>query len=244
MAIVDPDFVMSMPKGLTAFSGLDVLTHGIEAYTSVFATNLTDGSACEAIRLVYKYLVRSYKEGANDPIAREKMHYAATLAGMAFANAFLGVCHSMAHKIGAMYHVAHGLANAVLLPYVIEFNATDNPVKQGLMPQYKYPFVKGRYGRLADFLRLADDCPNDIDEKVRRLIASIQQMKKEMNVPLSLKEVGINEKEFFERLDELSEEAFDDQCTGGNARYPLISEIKEIYRKAYYGEPIEIGKKK
>ena len=244
MAIVDPDFVMSMPKGLTAFSGLDVLTHGIEAYTSVFATNLTDGSACEAIRLVYKYLVRSYKEGANDPIAREKMHYAATLAGMAFANAFLGVCHSMAHKIGAMYHVAHGLANAVLLPYVIEFNATDNPVKQGLMPQYKYPFVKGRYGRLADFLRLADDCPDDMDEKVRRLIASIQQMKKEMNVPMSLKEVGINEKEFFDRLDELSEEAFDDQCTNGNARYPLISEIKEIYRKAYYGEPIKIANSK
>lgn len=241
MAIVDPDFVMSMPKGLTAFSGLDVLTHGIEAYTSVFASNMTDGSACEAIRLVYKYLQRSYHEGANDPIAREKMHYAATLAGMAFANAFLGVCHSMAHKIGAMYHVAHGLANAILLPYVIEFNATDNPVKQGLMPQYKYPFVKGRYGRLADFLRLADDCPDDIDEKVRRLIQSIQDMKKDMNVPMSLKEVGIDEKEFFDRLDELSEEAFDDQCTGGNARYPLISEIKEIYRKAYYGDPIEIG---
>ncbi len=238
MAIIDPDFVMSMPKGLTAFSGLDVLTHGIEAYTSVFATNMTDGSACESIRLVYKYLQRSYHEGANDPIAREKMHYAATLAGMAFANAFLGICHSMAHKVGAMYHVAHGLANAILLPYVIEFNATDNPVKQGLMPQYKYPFVKGRYGRLADFLHLADDCPNDIDEKVRRLIASIQDMKKDMNVPLSFKEVGIDEKEFFERLDALSEQAFDDQCTGGNARYPLISEIKELYRKAYYGEPV------
>ena len=243
MAVIDPDFVMSMPKGLTAYSGLDVLTHCIEAYTSVFATNLTDGSACEAIRLVYKYLQRSYHEGANDPIAREKMHYAATLAGMAFANAFLGVCHSMAHKVGAMYHVAHGLANAILLPYVIEFNATDNPVKQGLMPQYKYPFVKGRYGRLADFLRLAEDCPDDIDEKVRRLISSIQKMKEDMNVPMSFKEVGIDEKEFFNRLDELSEEAFDDQCTGGNARYPLISEIKELYRKAYYGDPIGVPKK-
>ena len=244
MAIIDPDFVMSMPKGLTAYSGLDVLTHCVEAYTSIYATNLTDGSACEGLRLVYKYLQRSYHEGANDPIAREKMHYAATLGGMAFANAFLGVCHSMAHKVGAMYHVAHGLANAILLPYVIEFNATDNPVKQGLLPQYKYPFVKGRYGRLADFLRLAEDCPDDIDEKVRRLIASIQDMKKDMNVPMSFKEVGIDEKEFFDRLDELAEEAFDDQCTGGNARYPLISEIKELYRKAYYGEPVGVLTKK
>lgn len=247
MAIIDPDFVMSMPKGLTAFSGLDVLTHAIEAYTSVMASNMSDGHACEAMRLVYKYLKRSYENGAEDPIAREKMHYAATIAGMAFANAFLGLCHSMAHKLGARFHVPHGLANALLLSYVIQFNATNAPTKQGLLPQYKYPFVKGRYVRIANFLGLGKDLDDTHqDEKVRLLIESIEQLKADLNIPTSIKEAGVPEAEFLAQLDALSEEAFDDQCTGGNARYPLISEIKDLYLKAYYGKPLfeEIKKKK
>lgn len=239
MAIIDPDFVMTMPKSLTAFSGLDVLTHAIEAYTSVFATNYTDGLSLEAIRLIFKYLKRSYDKGAEDPMAREKMHYAATIAGMAFANAFLGLCHSMAHKLGGAFHVPHGLANALLLPYVIAFNATDNPTKQGLMPQYRYPFVKGRYAKIADFMRL-DNGLNEgqKDEKVRRLVETVEQLKADLNIPKSIQEAGVPEAEFLAGLDKLSEDAFDDQCTGGNPRYPLISEIKELYLRAYYGKPV------
>ncbi len=246
MAIIDPDLAMSMPKGLTAFSGLDVLTHAIEAYTSVMASNLTDGQAFEAARLVLKYLKRSYDLGANDPMAREKMHYAATLAGQAFANAFLGVCHSMAHKLGGAFHVPHGLANALLLPYVIEFNATDAPTKQGLFPQYRYPFVKGRYAKFADLLGLTKGLKDDdVDAKVHRLIEKIEELKADLNIPKSIQEAGVPEKEFLEGLDALSEDAFDDQCTGGNARYPLIPEIKELYLKAYYGKPVfEKAKKK
>lgn len=239
MAIIDPEFVLGMPKSLTAFSGLDVLTHAIEAYTSVFATNFTDGQALEAIRLVFKYLEKSYTLGAKDINAREKMHYAATIAGMAFANAFLGLSHSMAHKLGAMYHVPHGLANALLLSYVIEFNATDKPTKQGLFPQYKYPFVKGRYGKIVDFLLPHNKLGDDKDAKVQTLIDMIEDLKHKLNIPKSIKEYGIPEQEFLANLDKLSELAFDDQCTGGNARYPLISEIKELYLKAYYGEPIK-----
>ncbi len=239
MAIIDPDLVMSMPKSLTAYSGLDAMVHSIEAFTSVYATNFSDGHALEALRLIFKYLPASYSEGANNPTAREKMHYAATIAGMAFANAFLGVCHSMAHKLGAMYGVAHGLANALLISYVIEYNATDNPSKQGLMPQYRYPFVKGRYVKIADFLRLADDAKDDKDAKIRALIGAVEDMKTKLNIPKSIKELGIPESEFMANLDKLSELAFDDQCTTGNPRYPLISEIKELYRKAYYGEPIK-----
>lgn len=239
MAIIDPEFVLGMPKSLTAFSGLDVLTHAIEAYTSVFATNFTDGQALEAIRLVFKYLEKSYTFGAKDINAREKMHYAATIAGMAFANAFLGLSHSMAHKLGAMYHVPHGLANALLLSYVIEFNATDKPTKQGLFPQYKYPFVKGRYGKIVDFLLPHNKLGDDKDAKVQTLIDMIEDLKHKLNIPKSIKEYGIPEQEFLANLDKLSELAFDDQCTGGNARYPLISEIKELYLKAYYGEPIK-----
>ena len=239
MAIIDPEFVLGMPKSLTAFSGLDVLTHAIEAYTSVYATNFTDGQALEAIRLVFKYLEKSYTYGAKDINAREKMHYAATIAGMAFANAFLGLSHSMAHKLGAMYHVPHGLANALLLSYVIEFNATDKPTKQGLFPQYKYPFVKGRYGKIVDFLLPHNDLGDDKDAKVQKLIDMVEDLKHKLNIPRSIKEYGIPEKEFLDNLDKLSELAFDDQCTGGNARYPLISEIKDLYLKAYYGEPIK-----
>ena len=238
MAIVDPEFVMHMPKTLTAHAGLDVITHGVEAYTSVFANNFSDGQAMEALRLSFKYLRASYNEGAANPMAREKMHYAATIAGMAFANAFLGVCHSMAHKLGGMYNVPHGLANALLLPYVIDFNATDNPVKQGLLPQYKYPFVKGRYAKIADYMGLTAGCGDDKDKKVTALIRAIQDLREDIGVPASIREAGVPEAAFMADLDELSEQAFDDQCTGGNARYPLVSEIKALYIKAYNGEPI------
>lgn len=239
MAIVDPDLAMSMPKGLTAFSGVDVLTHALEAYTSVMANNLSDGQALEAARLVFKYLPRSYKNGAEDPTAREKMHYAATLAGQAFANAFLGLCHSMAHKLGGEFHVAHGLANALLLPYVVKYNATDKPTKQGVFPHYRYPFVKERYARFADIMGLTEGLrADDIDGKVRRLIEAIQQLEKEVNIPSAIKDVNVEEKAFLEAVDTLSEKAFDDQCTSCNARYPLISEIKELYLAAYYGKPV------
>ena len=238
MAIVDPDLAMSMPKGLTAFSGIDVLTHALEAYTSIFANNLSDGQALEAARLVFKYLPRSYHNGAEDPKAREKMHYAATLAGQAFANAFLGLCHSMAHKLGGEFHVAHGLANALLLPYVVKYNATDKPTKQGTFPQYKYPIVKARYARFADILGLTEGAKDD-DAKVQCLIDAIQQLKAEINIPMSIKDAGVDEKAFVDCLDELSVKAFDDQCTGCNARYPLIEEIKELYLEAYYGKPLK-----
>ena len=239
MAIVDPDLAMSMPKGLTAFSGVDVLTHALEAYTSVMANNLSDGQALEAARLVFKYLPRSYEHGAKDPEAREKMHYAATLAGQAFANAFLGLCHSMAHKLGGEFHVAHGLANALLLPYVVKYNATDAPTKQGTFPQYRYPFVKERYAEFADAMGLtAGLTDSQIDEKVARLIQAIQDLKKAVNIPMSIQEVNVDEKAFLASLDALSVKAFDDQCTGCNARYPLISEIKELFLEAYYGKPV------
>ena len=234
MAIVDPDFVMNMPKKLAAYSGLDVMVHAIEAYTSIMSTNFTEGQALEALRLIFKYLKESYDKGADAPMAREKMHYGATIAGMAFANAFLGLCHSMAHKLGGMFHVPHGLANALLISYIIEFNATDKPTKQGLFPQYKYPFVKGRYAKIAEFLHFGEGL--DKDGKVAALVKEIEKLKEQLDIPKSIKEYGIDEKEFFAKLDEMSELAFDDQCTGGNARYPLVSEIKEIFTKAYYGE--------
>ena len=240
MAIVDPDLAMSMPKGLTAFSGVDVLTHALEAYTSIMASNLSDGPALEAARLVFKYLPRSYANGANDPKAREKMHYAATLAGQAFANAFLGLCHSMAHKLGGEFHVAHGLANALILPYVVKYNSTEAPTKQGTFPQYRYPFVKERYARFADLMGFTEGLTADqTDEKVQRLIDAIQDLKKAVNIPMSIKEVNVDEQAFLTCIDELSEKAFDDQCTGCNARYPLISEIKDLYLDAYYGKPLK-----
>jgi len=243
MAIIDPEFVLNMPKTLTAYSGLDVLTHAVEAYTSIFSTNFTEGQALEALRLVFKYLEKSYTLGAKDINAREKMHYAATIAGMAFANAFLGLNHSMAHKLGAMYHIPHGLANAFLLTYVIDYNATDKPTKQGLYPQYRYPFVKGRYAKIIDYL-LPDNKLKDNDAKVQKLIDMIAQLKNALNIPKSIKEYGIPEKEFLDNLDKLSVMAFDDQCTGANARYPLVSEIKEIFLNAYYGKPVKHKKRK
>ncbi|MCR5561954.1 MAG: bifunctional acetaldehyde-CoA/alcohol dehydrogenase [Desulfovibrio sp.] len=242
MAIVDPEFVMDLPKSLIANAGLDVLTHGIEAYTSTLATNFADGQACEAIRLVFKYLRRSYAGGPDRLVPREKIHYAATMAGMAFANAFLGVCHSLAHSMGSYLHLPHGLANALMLSYVIEYNATDCPTKQGMMPQYKYPWVKGRYARLADLLHLADDIKGDTSEdrakKTARLVRAIEELKKDVGIPASIREAGVSEADFLQMLDKMSEQAFDDQCTGTNPRYPLIAEIKELYRRAFYGEPL------
>ncbi|MBO4369214.1 MAG: bifunctional acetaldehyde-CoA/alcohol dehydrogenase [Desulfovibrio sp.] len=243
MAIVDPEFVMDLPKSLIANAGIDVLTHAIEAYTSTMATNFADGQALEAIRLIFKYLRRSYEGGENRLVAREKVHYAATMAGMAFANAFLGVCHSMAHALGSYLHLPHGLANALLLSYVIEYNATDTPTKQGMMPQYKYPWVKGRYARIADMLHLADDIHGDSSsdraQKTARLVQAIESLKKDVGIPASIREAGVAEPDFLALLDTLSEQAFDDQCTSANPRYPLIAEIRELYRKAYYGEPLK-----
>lgn len=232
MAIVDPNFVDGMPKGLTSASGIDALVHSIEAYVSVMATNFTNSNALEAIKLVFKYLVRSYENGAEDPLAREKMHYAATIAGMAFANAFLGLCHSMAHKLGAMYHVPHGVANALLINQIIKFNSNDKPQKQGVFPQYKYPNAKAKYGQIADELNLGG---NNDDEKVQLLLDEVTKLKKAIGLPMSIKEFGVDEKEFMDNLDKLVELAYDDQCTGANPAYPLMEEIKQIYIDAYYG---------
>ncbi|WP_370979747.1 bifunctional acetaldehyde-CoA/alcohol dehydrogenase [Agaribacterium sp. ZY112] len=233
MAIIDPDFVMDMPPSLCAFGGVDALTHALEAYVSVFANEFTNGQALEAIRLLFKYLPSSYKNGKNDPKAREKVHYAATMAGIAFANAFLGVCHSMAHKLGSHFHVPHGLANALLISETIKYNAVDNPVKQGTFPQYKYPQAKLRYAKVADYLGLGG---NTLDEKVDLLVAAVEGLKAELDIPTSIRGAGVNEREFLEKVDLLSEEAFDDQCTPANPRYPLVSELKGLYLNAFYGE--------
>lgn len=232
MAIVDPELVLSMPKSLTAFSGIDAVVHSIEAYVSIFANEYTNGQALEAIRLLMKYLPDSYKKGAADLKAKEKVHYAATMAGMAFANAFLGVCHSMAHKLGAAFHIPHGLANALLISQVIRYNATDVPKKQAAFAQYKYPLIIERYGKIADYIGLEGNTPT---AKIDALIAKVEELKKTLDIPLSIKDAGVSEAEFMAKLDELSELAFDDQCTGGNPRFPLISEIKELYLKAWNG---------
>ena len=233
IAIVDPELVLTMPKGLTAFGGFDALVHAIEAYVSVFASEYTNGLALEAIRLVFKYLPDAYEKGADDLKAREKMHYAATTAGMAFANAFLGVNHSMAHKLGAAFHLPHGLANALLIAQVIKYNAADAPRKQTAFPQYKYPQASARFARIADHLGLGGTTN---EEKVDLLVEKINELKRKLNIPASIREAGIAENAFMAKLDEISELAFDDQCTGANPRYPLISEIKDLYVKAYYGE--------
>ncbi len=233
MAIIDPNFVDGMPKGLTAASGIDALVHAVEAYVSAMATNFTNSNALEATKLIFKYLPRSYNGGANDPIAREKIHYAATIAGMAFANAFLGLCHSMAHKLGAMYSVPHGVANALLINQIIKYNATDKPKKQCIFPQYKFPNAKAKYGQIADELKLGG---KDDDEKVQLLLDAITKLKQELKLPASIKEFGIDEKTFMANLDTLVELAFDDQCTGANPAYPLMEEIKQIYIDAYYGK--------
>jgi len=233
MAIIDPDMVMHMPKTLTAFSGIDALVHAIEAYVSVMATDYTNGLCLEAIRIIFKYLPAAWAEGAANPKAREKMAYASTMAGMAFANAFLGICHSMAHKLGSAFHVPHGLANALLISDVIRFNAVEAPTKQAAFPQYKYPLAIERYARIADYLGLGGKTPA---QKVEKLIEAVEDLKKKIDIPANLKDAGVDEKAFMDTLDELSEMAFDDQCTGGNPRYPLVKEIAELYKKAYYGK--------
>ena len=232
MAIIDPNFVDGMPKGLTAASGIDALVHSIEAYVSCMATNFTNSNALEATKLVFKYLERSYKNGASDPLAREKMHYAATIAGMAFANSFLGLCHSMAHKLGAMYNVPHGVANALLIRQIIKYNSTDAPRKQAVFPQYKYPNAKTKYGQIADELNLGGK--ND-DEKVELLIKAVDELMTAIDLPKSIKDFGVDKKKFMNNLDELVELAFDDQCTGANPVYPLFEDIKKIYIDAYNG---------
>lgn len=232
MAIIDPELVMSMPKKLTAYSGIDALTHAIEAYVSVFANEYTNGLSLEAIRLIFKYLPDAYNNGASDLKAREKIAYASTMAGMAFANAFLGICHSLAHKLGSVHHVPHGLANALLISNVIKYNSTDNPLKQTAFPQYKYPVANERYCKIADYLGIEG---KDNDEKIQNLINKIEELKKAVDIPSSIKDAGVSQNDFYESLDKMSELAFDDQCTGANPRYPLISELKKIYIDAYNG---------
>ena len=233
MAIVDADLMMNAPKGLTAASGIDALTHSLEAYAAMLATDYTDGLALKAIKTIFEYLPKAYDNGENDPVAREKMANAATMAGMAFANAFLGICHSMAHKLGAYHHLPHGVANALLINEVIRFNASETPVKMGTFPQYDHPHTLERYAEIADFLRL--DGKNDT-EKMENLIKEIDKLKEKVGIKKSVKEYGISEEDFMATLDEMTEAAFDDQCTGANPRYPLMSEMKEIYLKVYYGE--------
>lgn len=226
MAIVDAELMMGMPRGLTAASGIDALTHAIEAYVSIMATEFTNGLALQALETIFKYLPLAYNEGTTNKEAREKMGHASCIAGMAFANAFLGVCHSLAHKLGAQHHIPHGIANGLLINEVIRYNAVDNPVKQAAFAQYKYPNAKERYAKIADFLGLGG---KTADEKVEALINAIDELKAKVNIPMTLKEAGINEEKFYATLDDMSEKAFDDQCTGANPRYPLISELKQIY---------------
>ena len=222
-----------MPKTLTAHSGIDALVHAIESYVSVLSSEYTRGLSLEAIRLIFKYLPESYHGGEDARKAKEKIHYAATTAGMAFANAFLGICHSMAHKMGSAFHLSHGLANALLINQVIKYNSSDKPVKQAAFPQYKYPRAKIRYAKIADHLGLGGETP---DEKVDLLIEAINELKAELNIPATIKDAGVSEKEFNAKLEDISVLAFDDQCTAANPRYPLVSEIRDLYRKSYNGD--------
>jgi len=233
MAIVDADLMMNQPKGLTAASGIDAVTHAIESYVSMLATDFTDGIALQALKLIFKNLPSAYTNGANDPEAREAMAHASTMAGLAFANSFLGVCHSMAHKLGAFHHLQHGVANALLITDVMKYNAAECPTKMGTFPQYKYPHTLARYAEIADALGLGGKTDQ---EKLDNLIKAIEDLKKTINIPTSIKEAGVDEKKFLDELDAMVEMAFDDQCTGANPRYPLMSEMKEIYLKCYYGK--------
>ena len=232
MAIVDANMMMNAPKGLTSASGIDAVTHCLEAYASMMATEYTDGLAIESLKNIFKYLPRAYENGANDPEAREKMANAATMAGMAFANAFLGVCHSMAHKLGAYHHIAHGIANALMIDLVLRFNAAEVPEKMGTFPQYDHPHTLRRYAEVAEALGFGG--AND-QESLDNLIREIDILKEKIGIKKTIRDYGVDEKYFLEKLDEMSEQAFDDQCTGANPRLPLISEIKDMYLKAYYG---------
>lgn len=233
MAIIDADVMMNAPKGLTSASGIDALTHDLEAYASMMATDYTDGLALRSMKMIFDYLPRCYDNGPNDPVAREKMANAATMAGMAFANAFLGVCHSMAHKLGAFHHLPHGIANALMIDHVLRFNAAETPRKMGTFPQYDHPHTLARYAEVADYLGIKGK--NDA-EKLDNLIKAIDELKEKVGIKKTIKEYGVDEKYFLDTLDNMVEQAFDDQCTGANPRYPLMSEIKEMYLKAYYGE--------
>ena len=233
MAIIDTDFHMSAPKGLTAASGIDAVTHALEAYASMMATDYTDGLALKALKTIFTYLPRAYDNGLNDVEAREKMANAATMAGMAFANAFLGVCHSMAHKLGAFHHLPHGVANALMIDEVLRFNAAEVPAKMGTFPQYGYPHTLARYAEVADYLGIKGE--ND-QEKLDNLIKEIDKLKERVGIKATIKEYVPDEADFLNRLDAMTEQAFDDQCTGANPRYPLMSEIKQMYLNAYYGK--------
>ncbi len=233
MAIIDADNMMTQPKGLTSASGIDALTHALEAYASIMATDYTDGLALKAMKSIFEYLPSAYENGANDPYAREKMADASCMAGMAFANAFLGVCHSMAHKLGAYHHLPHGVANALMISYVLRFNAEEVPVKMGTFSQYQYPHTLSRYAECAHFCGV---CGKDDKETLELFIQKIEDLKARVGIKKSIQEYGVDEKYFLETLDHMVEDAFDDQCTGANPRYPLMSEIKEMYLKAYYGK--------
>ena len=233
MAIIDTDFHMSAPRGLTAASGIDAVTHALEAYAAMLATDYTDGLALRALKVIFEYLPRAYDNGQNDVEAREKMANAATMAGMAFANAFLGVCHSMAHKLGAFHHLPHGVANALMIEEVIRFNAAEAPAKMGTFSQYDHPHTLARYAEVADYLGIKG---NSDEEKLEGLIKAINDLKARVGIKETIKDYGVDEKDFLDRLDDMVEQAFDDQCTGANPRYPLMSEIKQMYLNAYYGK--------
>ena len=232
MAIVDADFMMIGPKGLTAASGIDAVSHSLEAYASMMATDFTDGLALKALQVIFEYLPACYDNGMNEPFAREKVAHAATMAGMAFANAFLGVCHSMAHKLGAFHHIAHGVANALMLEQVIRFNSSEVPSKMGTFPQYDHPHTLARYAEVARFLGFGG---KDDKESVEKLIDGINELKARVGIKATIADYGVSEEDFLSTLDEMTEQAFDDQCTGANPRYPLMSEIKQMYLNAYYG---------
>jgi len=224
---------MSAPKGLTSASGIDAVSHDLEAIASMMATEFTDGLALKSIKTIFEYLPRAYDNGPNDPVAREKMANAATMAGMAFANAFLGVCHSMAHKLGAFHHIPHGIANALMLEEVLRFNSADVPTKMGTFPQYDHPKTLARYAEVADYLGLKGK--ND-SEKLESLISAVNGLKDRIGVKKTIRDYVPDEQDFLTRLDAMVEQAFDDQCTGANPRYPLMSEIKTMYLNAYYGK--------
>ncbi len=232
MAIVDADMMMNAPKGLTASSGIDAVTHNLEAIASMLATDYTDGLAIQSLKMIFEYLPRAYDNGPNDAVAREKMGNAATMAGMAFNNAFLGVCHSMAHKLGAFHHLPHGTANALMIDHVLRFNAEENPTKMGTFPQYDHPHTLAKYAEVAVALGIKGK--ND-QEKLDNFIKAMDELKERVGIKATIKEYGVDEKAFLDTLDEMVEQAFDDQCTGANPRYPLMSELKEMYLRAYYG---------
>jgi acetaldehyde dehydrogenase/alcohol dehydrogenase len=237
-AIVDPDLVMDMPRPLTAFGGIDAVTHGLEAYVSVMASEYTDPHALQALKMLKDNLPEAWREGARSPRAREAVHNAATIAGIAFANAFLGVCHSMAHKLGSEFHLPHGLCNALLISNVIRYNATDTPTKQTAFSQYDRPHARRRYGEIAEHLGLQG---RDTGARVEALIAWVDDLKAEIGIPASIREAGVPEGAFMEALDRLAADAFDDQCTGTNPRFPLISELKGLLLASYAGEPWREG---